>query len=173
MTPYNLPRRAPVGADPDCMNDCERTLILLKPDALRRRLLGEILHRFERAGLEIHDIRRVEFTSARLEQHYAELRLKNPRAYDRNARYLAGQTGFAVVLSGIHAIAKTRSLTGPTEPAAAPPGTIRGDYSSDTIAIADAQDRGLHNLIHAADSPEAAAREIALWFEPEPKPQRV
>lgn len=160
-----------VGAERNFMNDCERTLILLKPDALRRGLLGEILQRFERAGLQVHDIRRVQFTLARLEQHYAELRLKHPRAYDRNARYLASQTGIAVVLSGIHAIAKARSLTGPTEPASAPPGTIRGDYSSDTIAIADAQDRGLHNLIHAADSPEAAAREIALWFEPEPKPR--
>ena len=147
------------------MNEPELTLILLKPDALRRGLIGEILQRFERAELRIRDIRRVELTPERLEQHYAELKAKNFRAYDRNARYLAGQTAIAVVLAGIHAIAKGRFLVGPTEPASALPGTIRGDYSSDTIAIADAQDRGLHNLIHAADSPEAAAREIALWFE--------
>jgi nucleoside-diphosphate kinase len=149
------------------MKDGESTLILLKPDALRRGLTGEILMRFERAGLQIQDIRRIELTAQRLEQHYAELKLKNPRAYDRNARYLAGQTAIAIVLQGIHAVAKARQLAGPTEPASAPPGTIRGDYSSDTIAIADAQDRGLHNLIHAADSAEAAAREIALWFEGE------
>jgi nucleoside-diphosphate kinase len=151
------------------MKDGERTLILLKPDAVRRGLVGEILQRFERAGLQILDIRRVKLTAERLEQHYAELKAKNPRAYDRNARYLSNHVGIAVVLSGTHAIAKARQLAGPTEPASAPPGTIRGDYSSDTIAIADAQDRGLHNLIHAADSSEAAARETALWFESETK----
>jgi nucleoside-diphosphate kinase len=146
------------------MQDTERTLVLMKPDAVSRRLIGELLQRFERAGLQIQEMKRVKFTVARLEQHYAELRVKNFRAYDRNSRYLADQEGFAVVLSGIHAVAKVRQLVGPTEPASAPPGTIRGDYSSDTIAIADAQDRGLHNLVHAADSPEAAARETALWF---------
>ena len=147
------------------MSDFEHTLILLKPDALRRGLIGEILRRFERAGLRIQDIRRVKLTAKQLELHYAELRSKNPRAYDRNARYLADQYGVAVAMAGIRAIAKARLLTGPTEPASAPPGTIRGDYSSDTIAVADAEDRGLHNLIHAADSAEAAARELALWFE--------
>ena len=150
------------------MNDSEYTLILLKPDAVRRGLIGEILRRVERAGLQIHDMRRVELTAQLLEQHYEELKVKNYRAYDRNARYLAGQVAFAVILAGIHAIAKARLLVGPTEPASAPPGTIRGDYSSDTIAIADAQDRGLHNLIHAADSLESAAREIELWFGKNP-----
>jgi nucleoside-diphosphate kinase len=142
----------------------EETLILLKPDAVERGLVGEILHRFERAGLALGEIRRVMFTEALLERHYAELKSRNFRAYDRNARYLAGRAGLAVVFNGVRAVAKARLLVGPTEPATAPPGTIRGDYSSDTIAIADAQDRGLHNLIHAADSPESAAREIALWF---------
>lgn len=146
------------------MHDTERTLVLMKPDAVSRRLIGELLQRFERAGLQIQEMKRVKFTVARLEQHYAELKVKNFRAYDRNARYLADQEGIAMILSGIHAVAKVRQLVGPTEPASAPPGTIRGDYSSDTIAIADAQDRGLHNLVHAADSPEAAARETALWF---------
>jgi nucleoside-diphosphate kinase len=149
------------------MKEIEETLVLLKPDAILRGLIGEILRRFERAGLQIRDLKRVQYTAARLEQHYAELKIKNHRAYDRNARYLAGQTGFGVVVTGSHAVAKVRQLIGPTEPASAPPGTIRGDYSSDTIALADGQDRGLHNLIHAADSPEAAAREIALWFGPE------
>lgn len=146
------------------MDDMEKTLVILKPDALRRGLTGEILHRFERADLRLQDIRWVRFTVARLEEHYAELKVKNFRAYDRNARYLAGQEGIAVILAGIHAVAKVRLLVGSTEPATAAPGTIRGDYSSDTIAMADAQDRGLHNLVHAADSIEAAARETALWF---------
>lgn len=142
----------------------ERTLILLKPDALSRGLIGEILQRFERAGLRIEEIRPVRFSAAQLSEHYAELRLKNPRAYDRNARYLEGQRGLAMILAGNQAVAKVRLLVGPTEPASAPPGTIRGDYSSDSIAVADAEGRGLHNLIHAADSRESAEREAALWF---------
>jgi len=99
-----------------------------------------------------------------VEKHYADLKVKNPRAFDRNTRYLAGRNAFALVLSGVNAIAKVRMLIGPTEPATAPAGTIRGDLSSDTIKLADAEDRGLYNLVHAADSPESAKKEIALWF---------
>jgi nucleoside-diphosphate kinase len=68
------------------------------------------------------------------------------------------------VLAGANAIAKVRALIGPTEPASAPPGTIRGDLSSDTIQRADDEDRGLYNLVHAADSRDSARSEIALWF---------
>jgi nucleoside-diphosphate kinase len=147
------------------MKHLEETLILFKPDALERGLVGEVLRRFEKAGLRVRDIRGVQLGVTQLELHYAELRAKNPRAYDRNARYLTGKHAIAAVLVGINAIPKVRLLVGPTEPATAPPGTVRGDYSSDTIAAADAEDRGLHNLVHAADSPEAARREIGIWFD--------
>jgi len=100
-----------------------------------------------------------------VEKHYADLKSKNPRAFDRNTRYLAKKNAIALVLAGVNAIAKARMLIGPTEPAVAPPGTIRGDLSADTIPFADSQDRGLHNLIHAADSLDSAKREIKLWFE--------
>jgi nucleoside-diphosphate kinase len=143
----------------------ERTLVLLKPDALQRGLVGAILQRFESAGMELINIRRFQFDLEHLAPHYAELQAKNPLAYQRNARDLPGKPGIALILEGTDAIAKVRRLVGPTEPATAPAGTIRGDYSSDTYAVADAEDRGLYNLVHAADSIEAAQREIQIWFQ--------
>jgi nucleoside-diphosphate kinase len=142
----------------------ERTLILLKPDALERGLCGEILRRFERAGLRLVQARMVRFTRPLLTRHYAELRLKHPRAFARNATYLVGRHVAALVLEGSNAVAKCRALVGPTDPLSAPAGTIRGDWSADSIAVADAADRGLFNLVHAADSPVTARREIRLWF---------
>ena len=146
------------------MNHTEETLVLIKPDALERGLAGEIIRRFEAAGLRIHNVRWVSPSLALVEKHYADLKSKNPRAFDRNTRYLAKKNAIALVLAGINAIAKVRMLIGPTEPGAAPPGTIRCDLSSDTIKFADSQDRGLYNLVHAADSADSARREIELWF---------
>jgi nucleoside-diphosphate kinase len=142
----------------------EHTLVLFKPDALDRGLVGAILHRFELAGLCLIDIRRFQFDLEHLAPHYAELQSKNPLAYKRNARDLPGKPGIALILEGPDAVAKVRRLVGPTEPATAPAGTIRGDYSSDAYAIADAEDRGLYNLVHAADSIQSAQREIQIWF---------
>jgi len=146
------------------MDHIEETLVLIKPDALERGLVGEIIRRFEAAGLRIQNIRWASLSRALLEKHYADLNSKNPRAFDRNTRYLVGKDAVALVLAGANAIGKVRLLIGPTEPASAAPGTIRGDLSSDTIRIADSQDRGLHNLVHAADSADSAQKEIALWF---------
>jgi nucleoside-diphosphate kinase len=146
------------------MSKPERTLILFKPDTLARGLCGEVLSRFERAGLRIITLRKTRFTRALLARHYAELKQKNPAAYHRNAPYLAGKDVIALVLEGPNAISKARSLAGPTDPLAAAPGTIRGDFSSDSIPFADSEDRGLNNLVHASDSAASARREIRLWF---------
>ena len=146
------------------MDSIEETLVLIKPDALERGFTGEILRRFENAGLRIRNVRWVCPDLWLVQKHYADLQVKNPRAFDRNTRYLAGKNALALVLAGVNAIAKVRALIGPTEPAGAPPGTIRGDLSSDTINRADSEDRGLHNLVHAADSRDSARSEIALWF---------
>jgi nucleoside-diphosphate kinase len=142
----------------------QKTLVLLKPDALERGFAGEIIQRFEQAGLRIGNVRWVCPRLAMVKTHYADLKIKNPRAFDRNTRYLAGKSVIALVVEGVNAIPKVRMLIGSTEPATAPPGTIRGDLSSDTIKRADSEDRGLYNLVHAADSPESARREIGLWF---------
>lgn len=146
------------------MDPIEETLVLIKPDALERGFMGEIIRRFEAAGLRIRNARWVCPDLALVQKHYTDLQVKNPRAFDRNTRYLAGKNALALVLAGVNAIAKVRALIGPTEPAAAPPGTIRGDLSSDTIKHADAEDRGLYNLVHAADSRDSARNEIELWF---------
>lgn len=146
------------------MSNLQRTLILLKPDTLQRALCGEVIRRFERAGLRIVTLRKTRFTRALLSRHYAELKEKNPAAYRRNTPYLAGRDVIALVLEGPNAIAKARALAGPTDPVAAAPGTIRGDFSCDSIPFADSENRGLNNLVHAADSPASARREIKLWF---------
>lgn len=147
------------------MNHVEETLVLIKPDALERGLAGEVIRRFESAGLRISNARLARPSLLMVEKHYADLKSKNPRAFDRNTRYLAQKSVLALVLCGVNAIAKVRMLIGSTEPAAAAAGTVRGDFSSDTIKFADSQDRGLYNLVHAADSPGSARREIQLWFE--------
>jgi len=147
------------------MSSCrERTLVLLKPDTLARGLCGEVMARFEQAGLRVVDIRMTRFTRALLTRHYAELQVKNPDAFRRNTPYLNGRPVVALVLEGLNAVAKVRALTGPTDPLGAPAGTIRGDYGSDSIALANAEGRGLANLVHAADSVAAARREIGIWF---------
>jgi nucleoside-diphosphate kinase len=96
--------------------------------------------------------------------HYAELRQREERAFLRTTQSLAGQPFLALILEGPNAIRKARALAGPTDPLLAPPGTIRGDYGADTIPLADAENRAVKNLVHAADSEEAVRRERAIWF---------
>jgi nucleoside-diphosphate kinase len=144
----------------------QKTLVLLKPDTLARGLAGAILARFENARLRVEDGRLVRPPLAQLEAHYAELKVKNERAFRRTTQSLVGQPFLALVLSGPNAIQKVRNLTGPTDPLNAPAGTIRGDFGNDTITQADAEDRTTHNLVHAADSEASAAREITIWFNP-------
>jgi nucleoside-diphosphate kinase len=142
----------------------EQTLILLKPDAIERGLVGTVLERFERAGLRLEDCRFCRPSLETLEEHYADLRPRNPRAFERTTRSLAGQPFIALILSGPQAIKKARALAGATDPCTAAAGTIRGDLGCDSIASADAEDRATNNLIHAADSPDAATQETAIWF---------
>lgn len=142
----------------------ETTLVLLKPDALERGLVGCVLERLERAGLRVIQARYVVTTLEQWKQHYADLEKRNPSAYKRSVQSLAGQPVIAFLLKGSNAILKTRALAGATEPSKAAPGTIRGDFSSDSTEIADAQQRSLHNLLHASDSPASVKHEMAVWF---------
>jgi len=146
------------------MSKTETTLILFKPTALERGLVGVILARFEQAGLALRDIRWIRFTPEVLKPHYAELNQKNSVAYERTVRYLSDKEGIAVLLNGPNAIAKVRALVGPTDPLAAPAGTIRGDFGSDSVPLSNTEGRSVQNMVHAADSLAAAEREIALWF---------
>jgi nucleoside-diphosphate kinase len=142
----------------------QKTMVLLKYDALERGLAGVILARFEACGLRIKGCRYLSPNQALWERHYVDLKRRNPTAFRRSVRHLRGRRVLVVVLEGANAVAKARSLLGPTDPCAAPPGTIRGDFSADTIALADAESRATLNLVHAADSVEAARREIRLWW---------
>jgi nucleoside-diphosphate kinase len=131
----------------------ERTLVLIKPDAVRRALAGEILRRFELRGLEIREARLLTVDRALAEEHYAE-HAEKP-FYGELVEFITSGPTLALVLEGEGAIATVRATMGATNPADAGPGTIRGDLA---LSMPD-------NLVHGSDSPESAAREISLWFD--------
>ena len=133
----------------------ERTLVLIKPDAVRRGLAGEILRRFELRGLEIREARLLRVDRALAEEHYAEHAEK--QFYGELVEFITSGPTLALVLEGEGAIATVRTTMGATNPADAGPGTIRGDLA---LSMPD-------NLVHGSDSPESAARELALWFPDE------
>jgi nucleoside-diphosphate kinase len=130
----------------------ERTLILIKPDAVRRRLAGEILGRIEARGFVVRSGKLLTVSRDLGEEHYAEHREK-PFFGDLVEFITSGPT-WALVVEGEGAIATMRMTIGATDPAKADPGTIRGDLA---MSMPD-------NLVHGSDSPESSAREIALWF---------
>ncbi|HEY8451524.1 MAG: nucleoside-diphosphate kinase [Micromonosporaceae bacterium] len=132
--------------------DSERTLVLIKPDAVRRGLVGEIISRFERKGLTIDAMELRTIDGEFADRHYAE-HVDKP-FYPPLREFMVGSPLVAMVLSGDRAIEVVRTLTGATDGRQAAPGTIRGDLSLSNR----------ENLVHASDSPESAAREIALWF---------
>jgi nucleoside-diphosphate kinase len=135
----------------------ERTLVLLKPDAMQRKLAGEILARFEARGLEIRAARLVEVDEELAGEHYAEHREKP--FFGELVEFITSSPTLALVLEGEGAIAVVRTTMGATDPANSAPGTIRGDLA---LSMPD-------NLVHGSDSPDSAAREIALWFGDEPR----
>jgi nucleoside-diphosphate kinase len=133
----------------------QRTLILLKPDCIHRRLIGEVLGRFERKGLRLVALKLVQASRTLAESHYAVH--KGRPFYESLLSFLTAGPTVAMVWEGREAVAAARNLMGVTDGTKAPPGTIRGDYA---ISIQN-------NLVHGSDSPENAATEIALWFRPE------
>lgn len=130
----------------------QQTLVLLKPDAVRRGLVGSLLSRFEAKGLVIDALQRRVIDTGMADRHYAEHVEK--AWYPPLRAFITGGPLVAVILSGDSAVEVVRTLIGPTDGRAAPGGTIRGDLSQSNR----------ENLVHASDSPESAAREIALWF---------
>ena len=130
----------------------ERTLVLIKPDGVGRRLAGEILARFERRGLVLRAGKLVRVSRELAEEHYAEHREKP--FFGELVEFITSAPTFALVVEGESAISVVRTTMGGTNPAAAAPGTIRGDLA---LAMPN-------NLVHGSDSPESAEREIDLWF---------
>lgn len=130
----------------------QRTLVLAKPDAVQRGLIGEILGRFERKGLKVVGLRLLTVPREMAEEHYAVHAGKH--FYDGLVEFITSGPVAAIALEGPDAIAVVRKMVGKTMPNEAEPGTIRGD-----LGIS-----GLRNLIHASDAPETADAELALWF---------
>lgn len=134
----------------------EQTLILVKPDGVRRNLVGEVLSRVERKGYVIKDIKFVQPTRDVLARHYAEHEGKP--FYEPLLEFMLSGPVVAVIAEGNRVIEGFRSLAGATDPTVAAPGTIRGDLARDQGT------KVVQNLVHGSDSSESAAREIAIWF---------
>lgn len=180
----------------------ERTFCMIKPDGVKRALVGDIIHRFEKAGLKIVAIKMFVPTAEQVRAHYpmsdeawvARLGEKSLSSFDNldaEAGDVLGTTDKAVigrgvaeslvqfmtsgpvvamVIEGIQAVDMVRKLCGHTLPFKADVGTIRGDYSVDSPAVANVEMRAIHNLIHASETPQEAANELNLWFGKEEVP---
>ncbi|MDI9325290.1 MAG: nucleoside-diphosphate kinase [Alphaproteobacteria bacterium] len=171
----------------------ERTLIILKPDAIQRVLMGEIISRFEKIGLKIVALKMVHPTESHVRNHYEVdpnwVRLTGEKfkasliergesldGFDPMAQgekvlqqlitYMASGPVVACVLEGGHAIALVRKMVGGTNPLGSDVGTIRGDYVIDSYQMADKQNRSVRNLIHASGNKQDAEKEISIWFTP-------
>jgi nucleoside-diphosphate kinase len=134
----------------------EKTLILVKPDGVRRGLVGEIISRIETKGYALDAVRMLQADAALLEKHYAE-HVGKP-FYEPLVEFMMSGPIVAIVASGNRVIEGFRSLAGATDPTVAAPGTIRGDLARDQGT------KVMQNLVHGSDSPESAAREIQIFF---------
>ncbi len=147
----------------------ERTLVVLKPDAVQRGVAGEILTRFERAGLKIVGLKMVTPSDEHLHKHYEEIgKMISRRGEDKfkmTIDYVKTGPVIAIVFEGIEAAELVRKMVGATEPKSANPGTIRGDYAHMSYAHGDKHKMGIPNLVHASSDADEAKLEIALWFE--------
>mgnify|MGYP001575630760 CR=1 FL=1 len=174
------------------MNKKERTLVMVKPDGVQRSLIGEIIGRFERAGLKLAAMKMTVPTAIMVEKHYLvnpewrritgektiesyKKKGKKPPTEDpykmteiilRNLKkYMSAGPVVAMVWQGVHAVGIVRKLVGGTEPLTSDVGTIRGDYTIDSYELSDVDGRAVRNLVHASGNPDEAEKEIKLWFK--------
>lgn len=177
----------------------ERTLVIVKPDGIQRSLIGEIIRRYERTGLKLAGLKMLIPTEKMAIEHYygvggdgwlEEVGRKARAAYEKkglkspyktnldngkavmmsNAKYLSSGPVIAMVWQGNGAVGLVRKITGSTEPLTSDVGTIRGDLTLDSYAIADIDQRSVRNLIHASGSREDAEKEIKFWFKKDELP---
>lgn len=148
--------------------DVQNTLIVFKPDAVQRGIVGEILTRFERVGLKIVATKMIAPDKQHFYRHYEEIGQMITRRgqdkFDITLEMMTQGPVIAMVLRGVEAVEVVRKLVGTTEPKSALPGTIRGDYSHISFGYADAHGKGIPNLIHASGNAEEAEQEINHWF---------
>lgn len=149
----------------------QRTLVVLKPDAVQRGLVGEIIQRFERVGLKIVGMKMVTPDEKMYKEHYEGIgemiTRRGEEAFRYNLEYMMTGPVIAMCLEGIEAQPLVRKIVGSTEPKAADMGTIRGDYAHMSFGYSDAKRTGVPNLVHASGSVSEAKKEVALWFKNE------
>lgn len=178
----------------------EKTVVIVKPDGVKRGLVGEIIRRIEQRGLKVIALRMFWSTPEQMDEHYPKdrewitnLGRNTARAYQEYKLsstlledygtedlyeigvmvrkwlidFMTSGPLVKMVVSGLHAIAMVRKVVGPTIPSFAEMGTIRGDFSVDSPALANAQKRAVRNLAHASGNQEEAAHELSIWFSPE------
>lgn len=150
------------------MATIERSLVVFKPDAVQRGIVGEILSRFEKIGLKIVGTKMLQPSYDHYYHHYENIgkmiSRRGQKAFDVTLSMMNEGPVIAYVFEGVEAISLIRKMVGSTEPKAAMPGTIRGDYSHMSFGHADDQEVGIPNIVHASGDAEEAAQEIAHWF---------
>ena len=147
----------------------ERTLVLVKPDGVKRALVGEVIKRFEAKGLKIVGLKMFWADKEFAKKHYTEDITKRRGEHIRNflIDFITEGPVVAICLEGVEAVENVRKIVGPTEPKAALPGTIRGDFTHVSYSYTDQQKKAVRNLIHASANKEEANEEVALWFSPD------
>ncbi|MBI2625334.1 MAG: nucleoside-diphosphate kinase [Candidatus Nealsonbacteria bacterium] len=176
----------------------EKTVVLIKPDGVKRGLIGEIISRFERRGLKVIALEMFQPKKDQIDEHYpkdeawitriGQKTIKNYQTYGADPKkefgsedpfeigkivrgwlmdYMTSGPLVKMVVRGIHAVNMVRKIAGATMPADAEMGTIRGDFSVDDATAANRDKRGIHNIVHASETPEEAEHEINFWFAPE------
>ncbi|KAF1430397.1 Nucleoside diphosphate kinase 3, partial [Spheniscus magellanicus] len=138
-----------------CSAANERTFVAVKPDGVQRHLVGEIIRRFERKGLQLVGLKLLQASEELLKEHYIALR--DRPFYSQLVKYMSSGPVVAMVWQGLDAVKTVRAMIGETNPAESRPGTIRGDFCIEVSK----------NVIHGSDSVESARQEISLWFRPE------
>jgi nucleoside-diphosphate kinase len=150
------------------MADVEKTLVLFKPAAVQRGVVGEILTRFERVGLKIVGTKMIAPDRDHYYKHYEDIgkmvTRRGEETFNITLDLMLQGPVIAMVFEGVEAVALVRKLVGTTEPKSALPGTIRGDFSHMSFGFADGAKKGIPNLIHASGDPEEAEQEIGHWF---------
>lgn len=146
----------------------ERTLIVFKPDSVQRGIVGEILSRFEKAGLKIVGVKMLQPDADHYFHHYEKIgkvaTRRGQKVLDMTISMMSEGPVIAFVLEGVEAVTLVRKMVGATEPKSALPGTIRGDYSHMSFSHADREEVGIPNVVHASGDPEEAKEEVAYWF---------
>jgi nucleoside-diphosphate kinase len=145
-----------------------RSLVLLKPDAVKRGLMGKIISKFEDAGYKMIGMKMVWINEEFGKKHYFDLgERRGEKVLEVMLKFMTAGPVLAFVVEGVNAVENVRKMVGGTEPKSAQPGTIRGDFAHISFAHADAKEKAVPNLIHASGNIEEAKVEVALWFKDE------